>query len=318
MTIVGEQWRSPLRCGLALAAALVLVARSAPAQQVGILLSAQRPAYDEAVLGFRTALQERHPDATFSALGAVGDRGWQVAVARFSGECLLAVGSRALTTLVAADPPQPIAFAMVLNPMDDGLWADGSSVGRRTAGAALNLSVATQLRALHQILPAVKTIGGVTLQGRYTAWEQLGRQAARGLGMVWLPIHPTRLQEIPEALAAVGPIAALIPAPDPDLLVPRAFRILSRLARRGQFGLVTPSAQFVRAGALLGMEASWTEVGRLAAQQAARLLAGERDISPPVVYPQVAHVWVNRQRARDLRLLGALRPYPQLELWEGH
>ena len=68
----------------------------------------------------------------------------------------------------------------------------------------------------------------------------------------------------------------------------------------------------------MGMEASWTEVGRLAAQQAARLLAGERRITPMVVYPQVAHVWVNRQRARDLRLLGDLQPYPQLELWEGH
>jgi len=317
MTIVGEQRRFRLGCGLVLAAALILIARSSAAQQIGILLSSKKPAYDEAVVGFRTALQERYADATFVNLGVVGDRGWRGALQHFSGACLLAVGSHALTTLVAANPPQPIAFTMVLDPADGGLLSDGSQVRDRAAGAALNLSVETQLQVLHKVLPTVQQIGGLTLTGRYAAWEHLGQQTAQSLGMVWRPIHPTRLQEIPQVLSAARPLAALIPAPDPDLLVPRAFRILSRLAQREQFGLVTPSAQFVRAGALLGMEASWTEVGRLAALQAARLLAGERHITPMVVYPPVAHVWVNRERARDLRLLGDLRAYPRLELWEG-
>jgi len=317
MTIVAEQRRFRLGCGLVLAAALILIARSAAAQQIGILLSSKKPAYDEAVVGFRTALQERYADATFVNLGVVGDREWRGALQHFSGACLLAVGSHALTTLVAANPPQPIAFTMVLDPMDGGLLGDESPVSNRAAGAALNLSVKTELEVLHRVLPEMQQIGGLTLQGRCIAWERLGQETARGLGMAWRPIHPARLQEIPQAIAAAGPIAALFPAPDPDLLVPRAFRILSRLAQREQFGLVTPSAQFVRAGALMGMEAEWTEVGRLAAQQAARLLAGNRRIEPMVVYPPVAHVWVNRQRARDLRLLGDLQPYPELELWEG-
>jgi len=317
MTIVGDQRGFRVRRELVLAAVLLLAAQSAAAQQIGVLLSSQKPAYEEAVAGFRTALLERYPDATFVTLGTVGDRGWREALEHFPGACLLAVGSHALTTLVAADPPQPVAFTMVLDPVDGGLLAEGSRLRDRAAGAALNLSVKTQLQVLHQVLPAVQQIGGLTLPGRYAAWEHLGQQTALSLGMVWRPIHPARLQEIPQVLAAARPIAALIPAPDPDLLVPRAFRILSRLAQREQFGLVTLSAQFVRAGALMGTEASWTEVGRLAAQQAARLLAGERRITPMVVYPQVAHVWVNRERARDLRLLGDLQPYPQLELWEG-
>jgi len=268
-------------------------------------------------VGFRTALLERYTDATFVTLGTVDDRGWREALEHFPGACLLAVGSHALSALAAADPPQPIAFTMVLDPVDGGLLGDGSLVRHRAAGAALNLSVQTQLQVFHQVLPEVQQIGGLTLQGRCADWEHLGQQTARRLGMVWRPIHPARVQEIPQALVAAGPVAALIPAPDPDLLVPRAFRILSRLAQREQFGLVTPSAQFVRAGAFMGMEASWTEVGRLGAQQAARLLAGERRITPLVVYPQLAHVWVNQQRARDLRLLRDLQPYPRLELWEG-
>lgn len=315
--MVGEPWGFRLRRGLVLVVILLLTAQSAAAQQIGILLSAHKPSYEEAVTGFRTALREHYPEATFVTLGEVGAKGWREALEHFRGACLLAVGSHALTTLIAADPPQPVAFTMVLDPLDGGLLGEGSAMAQHAAGAALNPSVESQLRLLHRVLPEVKQVGGLTLQGRFLEWQQLGQQTARDLGMVWRPIHPVRLQEIPQALAAAGPVEVLIPAPDPDLLVPRAFRILSRLAQREQFGLVTPSAQFVRAGALMGMEASWTEVGRLAAQQAVALLAGERRISPRVVYPQVAHLWVNRQRAHDLRLLADLQPHPQLQLWEG-
>ena len=317
MTIAGQPLWACLRRGLLLAALALLASQTAGAQEIGVLLSSNKPAYDRAVAGFRAAFRERHPAVAFVSLGEVDGARSQEAVGRFHGACLLAVGSRALTALVAANPPQPLAFTMVLEPVDGGFLAATSPMRARMAGSALNLSVETQLQVLHRLFPHLQRVGGLTLQGRFTDWDRLGQHTAHDLHMVWVPVRPARVQDIPEALDAVGPVEMLIPAPDPDLLVPRAFRIVSRLAQRSQFGLVTPSVQFVRAGALMGMEASWSEVGRLAAQQAERLLAGERNISPMVLYPPVGHLWVNGQRAHDLRLMSELRPDPLLQLWEG-
>jgi len=290
--------------------ALALLAWGAPpvtAQEIGILQSMQADAFTEAVTAFKVGLARDFPGATFVDLGVVAP-GWHGRLAKFHGEALLAVGSHALQTLLAAGEARPIAFTMVLNPR--------LPAGRRVAGAAMEAAIDEEVALVHRVLPALTRMAGLVFQGAPPAWDAAAGASAQRAGLTWRPITVATVDALPEAIHRAAPFDLLLLPPDEALLTPRAFRVLVSLARREAFGILAPSPPFVRAGAAAAVEVSWAESGVLAAIQMGHLLRGAPP-EPTILYPKPTRLWLHQERAHDLHWLPQPgSPSPLLYLWE--
>jgi len=306
----GRGWR-PYRGTCAVAAAvaiLFLIAAPATSQEIGILQSMRADAFDEAVTAFKAGLLQDFPNATFTDLGAVVP-GWQRHLARFHGTAFLAVGSNALDGLLTVGDDRPIGFTMVLHPR--------LPAGRRVAGAAMEATVDKEVALIHRCLPSLSRMAGLVLRGEPRDWATQAARAARNAGLTWRSVTVETIDDLPDAVHRATPLDLLLLPPEPELLTPRAFRVLVRLARREAFGLAAPSTPFVRAGAAAAVEVSWAESGRLAAIQMARLLHDEMP-TPAVLHPKPARLWLHQQRVHDLRWAPQPGPRsPLIHLWEG-
>jgi len=298
-------WR---RWGVIAVAVMLLAAPSAAGQEIGILRSMQASAFDEAVTAFKGGLARDFPDATFTDLGVVVP-GWQRQLARFHGGAFLAVGSNALDSLLSLGDDRPIGFTMVLAPRPPA--------GKRVAGAAMEPAIAEEVALIHRALPSLNRMAGLVLRDAPHDWAEAAARASRAAGLTWRSVAVETIDALPDALHRAAPFDVLLLPPEPELLTPRAFRVLVRLARRESFGLAAPSPPFVRGGAAAAVEVSWAESGRLAATQMARLLR-HKPPAAPVLYPRPTRLWLHQQRLRDLRWAPEPGPRsPLIHLWEG-
>lgn len=304
-----REGRRPHAAAVAIAIAILLLAVApAVAQEIGILRSMRADAFEEAVTAFKTGLLQAFPDATFTDLGVVVP-GWRRQLARFHGAAVLAVGSLALDSLLTEGGDRPIGFTMVLRPRPP--------VGKRVAGAAMEAAIDEEVALIHRVLPAISRMAGLILRGEPHDWATQAARAVRDRGLTWQLVNAESIDALPDVVHRAAPFDLLLLPPEPDLLTPRAFRVLVRLARREAFGLAAPSTPFVRAGAAAAVEVSWAESGRLAATQMAHLLRNERPAAA-VLHPRPVRLWLHQQRLHDLRWAPQPGPRsPLIHLWEG-
>jgi putative ABC transport system substrate-binding protein len=223
-------------------------------------------------------------------------------VADLEPDVLVPIGTRATSWALESTTDIPIVFAMVLNPVSSKLVKSADEPGGRITGATLDISVESQLRTLRDAVNADRVAVMFNPAKTQAVVDEARRAAARaGIELVPIEVHdPTQLER---ALDRVdGSFDALWSVADQTVLAGGAVQrvLLHTLKRRVPYmGL---SEQYVRAGALLALTASYEENGRQAAALVRRVAAGEQPGSLPLATPQNVEVVFNPKTAERLEL----------------
>jgi len=252
------------------------VHKSAYAEEVAILKSADIGAYSEAIDAFKNALPSSFQVTLEYDLQGDMAKGRNLArrIRASDAEVVLAVGLKAALAAKLEILDIPVIMCLVLDPEKYGLPTSNM------VGISLNIPFEKHLKPLQTLLPQVSRIGVLfdpqKTQGLH---DQLQRDAkARGITIVSKEVHGE--QEVSKAFKALeNTIDALWLLPDSTVLTVNTLDFLMSASLEANIPVVAFSAGLVQSGAVVGVYMNYADIGRQAARLSTRLLSE----TPPTI-----------------------------------
>lgn len=292
---------------LLLGAALLLAMLSPPARASGaciaLALSSAEPPYQEVAQVIRAALPSDCLTAeidlpTLKSLNATALAEYRLTVA---------IGSQAAQALARLDIPRPMLHILLPAATYDRLPRPHTE-GAQMSGIFIDQPASRQIALLRLALPEWKRIALIS----GTNSSALARALADSAAASQLQVQSTSILSSDDLYPALQQVltepAALFALPDPVLFNSYTIQNILLTTYRKQSPVIGFSAAYVRAGALLGLYSTPTQIGTQAAVQVARVLRGERLLPP--AHPTRFEVDVNRNVARSLGM--EIKPGKQL------
>ena len=189
----------------------------------------------------------------------------------------------------------PVLFAMVANPIDNGILPRRGHPGQLVCGVTTDVAPAEQFKVLKQALPRAKCVGVIYCPQYTEATVAAAGDAARkaGLDLVRLPVEPYRVAPAIERLHTRD-VDALWTVTDPGVMVPASARKILTSALKARLPVLGFSPAMVRAGAIVGFGVQPRAIGRQAGDIAHALLReGKTPADVHLVHPRQVAVHVN-------------------------
>ncbi|MFO8014756.1 MAG: ABC transporter substrate binding protein [Phycisphaerae bacterium] len=193
----------------------------------------------------------------------------------------------------------PVLFAMVANPIDNGILPRRSHPGQLVCGVTTDVDPAEQFKVLKQALPEAERVGVIYCPQYTEATVAAGARAAAdaGLDLARLPVEPYRVAPAIQRLHEKD-VDALWTVTDPGVMVPASALKILTSALKARLPVLGFSPAMVRAGAVVGFGIDPRAIGRQAGDIAHALLReGKTPKDFHLVYPGQAAVHVNLQVA---------------------
>lgn len=281
------------------------------ASQVLILMSEAGGPYQEAVQAIRTEMTRAgiaETETVSRNLVDLEDLDLEKA------KVAIALGAKASQRLAGAVTQAPVISALIPKAVFEQIALENNRAGdlRRFSAVYLDQPYARQLRLIELALPDRKNL--LVLAGE-TSPAMIGSLAviAKSNGFRFETERVTDESQIYPALTRrLGTADVLLALPDARVMNSRTARGLLLTAYRFQVPVVAFSAAYAKAGALLSLSSTPTQMGTQAAQAARQVLAGQ--LPPASAYPTDFVVDLNDTVARslDIRLTDAAKLRQQL------
>lgn len=266
---------------------------------VWVALSDTGGAHAEAAAALRARVEQAQPGRVI----------WRVAHwSQFSSpkpepHWVVAVGTaaqRGMQDLFAADiTPPPLLAILVPRPAFERI-ADPARIQTGLLSAVfLDQPPARQLELIRLALPAVRNVGllvGGESRGHSAALEKSAKE--RGMELVSSPVGQSGL--FPALQQVLADAEVLLALPDPTVFNSQTAANILMAAYRRQVPLVGFSPAYVKAGALLALYSTPTQVGARGGEVLRQAMAGKS--LPPPQWPREFTVGVNQDVARSLGL----------------
>lgn len=292
---------SPRLRRLLIAAFLCLMtygSRAAPVS-VWIALSDMGGVYAEAAEALRTEVERVYP----------GRIEWRIASAaqlrqtRSEPQWVVAVGGsaqRAMQEHFAEDPtPPPLLVMLVPRPAFERLADPGRVRAGQVSAVYLDQPPARQLMLAQLAFPGLRSLGillGAESRGQAASFEKAAREQG-----IRLNIQVVAGDGLFGALQSLLPeVDVLLATPDPAVFNSQTVANILAAAYRRRIPMIGFSPAYTRAGALLSLYSTPTQVGTRAGEMLRQALPGLA--LPPPQWPREFVVGVNQDVSRSLEL----------------
>ena len=277
------------------------------ADLIVVVKSREVEPYDIALKSFRRTLKDKGSDPVIGEYllpeGGKEKDDLLAEIRKKDPRLIVTVGSAATSYISKAIKDTPVAFCMVLNPMASGFIRSMSGSGNNLTGASLDISIPAQFEALRSVVPTAKKVGVIYNPQETESVVQQARKTAKEIGLELVAIPIDSEERVPEALRTLDKSSADVLWSVADSTVfssgSKEF-LLHTLKNKIPFMGLSPA--FVKAGALMALDADYQEVGAQCGGQAIRILAGEPPSSLPVTTPQKLTLHVNLKTAETIGL----------------
>ena len=240
------------------------------ARPVVVLSSSGAPAYREAVAGFRSTMGGTASPEVFEMGERDNDMLTRIQAAK--PRLVVAIGSRA--TVAAASLDAPVLSIMVME-AETGTVLAGSSPKRMVSRIPLDVPPRTALARLKRLFPDRRRIAVIwgPAGSRRAQAEIASAAAMHGLTVKFVECGSPKemLEAVPALAGAVDLVWCL---PDRALYEPAPVQALILFSIRARLPLIGFSIGFVKAGALAGFQADYSQIGAQAAESAQQFLEG--------------------------------------------
>ncbi|MEO8096892.1 MAG: ABC transporter substrate binding protein [Acidobacteriota bacterium] len=278
-----------------LLAVCVTRARGAEGAQIGVAVSSEAPAFEDALSAFQKALGV---DGHRVFLIKLDDPGGSSSPAAAKSPVVVAFGSRAAERLALTDPSVPLVTTMVLE--------DAMALGKSPQSVStisLSVSPALILSKLKSAFPERRRLAVLVRPNSGPSRGSLIATAQR-LGYVLEIIECASAKDVLAAFATLrGKVDFVWCLPDSVLFPAGAIPPILLASIRNELPVIGFSEGFVRAGAAVGFFPDYADIGVQTAEVVKRVLA-KQDTSR-MEFPRKVRMAVND---RVLRILGMDRP----------
>ena len=270
----------------------------AGAAEVAILKTADLPAYNQAVAGFKAAMPS---STTFVEYDMKGNPASGQNLARkirtSDAELLLAVGVKAAEVVKLEVPDLPIVFCMVLDPDKHDLKAPNMT------GIRLEVPVERQLNTIRTVLPSLKRLGVLYDPEKTGGLIEEARRQAKAMGLEIIARQVRTEKDVPSMLRMLLlRIDALWLIPDSTVVTEAALKFVLDTALDSKLPIIGFSSELVRSGALLGLSVSYEDVGRQAGALARKMLNDHYKPLSSTFPPDRLRLALNLKIARELEI----------------
>ncbi|MCW5978640.1 MAG: hypothetical protein KIT09_11210 [Bryobacteraceae bacterium] len=276
------------------------LARTAPGDEVVLLIESQASIYQQAALGFQEGFSGYCPIRRVSMDGVRRDL--DVAfddLRRAPPSLLVTIGTQAARAAKAQLPDAPLLYCLALRP--DQINLSGGNAG----GIAMDVELSRQLDGIRQAFPKLERLGVVydeLTSGRLI--RQARAQLPPGIQLISRAARtPQDADRAAQELigSVLGGADAFWLLWDPVVANPANFRRLVQLSLTYKVPLIAPARPFVEAGALISVGPNYRKTGEQAGKLARMVLEGKLRLEDlAATAPEQVVITVNAEVARRL------------------
>lgn len=276
--------------------------------KIAIVKSWDLPEYNVALEGFsETISRQKIPCAivTYNLKGKVDGAGEVIEDLRaYNPDLILTVGSRATSVISKNFEDTSIVFAMVLYPVASDFVQNINTPAKNLTGAAIDVPIKRQLKALSEIVPNLKRVGVLYSPDETLPVIEEASRVAASLNLTLLAEQVDSESDVPDALSKLDKqkMDALWSVADGKVFTrPSIKYIIEYVVRRG-IPFMAPHNGFVKAGALVALTADYRDNGRQAGEISIEILRGKKPENISVATPRTVSMALNLQVANHIRL----------------
>ncbi len=263
--------------------------------------------YDVALKSFRRTLNGKGYEPVFAEyLLPEGNRerdALLTEIRKRSPRLIVTLGSAATAHVSKTIRDVPVTFCMVLNPRASGFIRSMSASGNNLTGASLDITNHRQFEALRSLVPHVKRVGVIYNPQETEIVVREATKVANEMGLELVAVPITSGERVPEALRSLdNSVDALWSVADSTAFSSGSLEFILLHTLRNGIPFMGLSSRFVKAGALMALEADYQDVGAQCGGLAARILTGEQPSSLPITRPQKLTLHVNLKTAETIGL----------------
>lgn len=295
------------RCCLSLILFLSNVPLNLAADLIVVVKSREVEPYEIALRSFRRTVKDKGVEPPLAEFllpeGAQQRDNLLAEIKRKDPRLIVTLGSAATSVISKSFKDVPVDFCMVLNPLASGFVRSMNGSGNNLTGASLDIPMQVQFEALRSVVPSAKRIAVIYNPQETESVVQQARKTAKEMGLDLVGIAVNSEEKVPEALRSVDKsIDALWSVADSTVFSSASMEGILLHTLRNKIPFMGLSPAFVKAGALLALDADYQEVGAQCGGLAAKILAGETPASLPITTPQKATLHVNLKTAETIGL----------------
>lgn len=275
---------------------------NAGGMRVAVVTGAADGAYQETTQALRSALLAEVPTAAIEEFPADGLSAGTLADRRM----IVTVGSKAAQAVAQLGLTRPVLHTLLPGSAYERLPRPREGVP--TSAIFLDQPPERQIALLRLALPEWQRVALISGAGS----EGLARRLSEAAAARQLQVQATSISSDGELYAALQSVlaepAVLVAIPDTQVFNSYTVQNVLLTAYRNRSPVLGFSAAYIRAGALLGLYSTPSQIGTQAAGVVARVLQGER--LPAPASPARFEVGINPSVARSLGI--TLKPAEQL------
>jgi putative ABC transport system substrate-binding protein len=277
------------------------------AQQVDIavLKGYEVDVYENALEGVTTTFKKNGYNVNWIYYNMEGDvtKGRQIAreIKSKRPGLVLTLGTAATKVAKEEIKDIPIIFAMVLDPVREGLLESTQGSGSNLAGVSLAIPVLPQFQTFKAFLPKLRKIGVIYNPAKSNLIIEKARLAAReiNLELVLRPISPE--EDITQVIKGfIGIVDGIWTPVDSSIFNTQSIEYLLLFSLNNNIPVMGFSPHLVKAGAVIGLYCDYRDTGRQAAEIGIRVLKGENPAKLPVVLPVRTKWAINQSIAKRM------------------
>ena len=245
--------------------------------RVGLFGIAQVSVVSDGLDGFRKELQQRLPgySISFDAQNAQGDNSLIQSIARdyaHSNDDLVAViGTPAVIALAQLDKTTPIIAIAMGDPVGAKVATSLDAPGGNVTGSTDYIEPSEQLRVIDQVKPVAHRIG--TIYDPSNENSQIWIKALKQARPDVVAVSVSSSGDIPAAARSLaGRVDAILIGP--DATVSTGYPAVAAVARQNKIALYLTGGDQTISGVLASIGANYTQLGQVAAGNAARIVQG--------------------------------------------
>ena len=281
---------------------------SADAKKIGVLQYVQHPALDKANEGFVAALEEAGIEVDIEQQNAGGEQSAAQTIANKlvndKKDLILAIATPAAQAVAGATSDIPVVITAVTDPAASGLVESNDAPGGNVTGSSDLTPVADQIELLTKLLPEAKNVGILycTAEANSKLQAQMAMDALKEKGLTGVEYTVSSSNEIQTVVESmVGKVDAIY-VPTDNVIAAGMTTVAMIATTEHKIPIIGAEAAHVENGALATYGIDYSEVGKLAGEQAVEILNGKSPADIPIAYlpKDKCKLTINEEVAKEL------------------
>ena len=277
--------------------------------QIGVLQFASHPALDQSRDGFIDFLtQAGYKDGEKIKLdlqNAQRDMSVARTIAKKfvsdNKDLIFSIATPASQAAAKETSAIPIVFGAVTDPVKAGLVKSVESSGSNVTGVSDLIPVKTQIELLLKIAPKVKKLGIIYNAGEDNArvLVEMTRAVAKELKLSLVEKTVTNSGEVFAATQTmVGSVDGIYTIQDNTVI--SALESVIKVANNNRLPVLVPGIPSVERGGLATVGTSFYNLGKIAGDQAVRIIKGAKPSDIPVAFAKDFDIYLNQKAADEI------------------